>query len=115
MFGSMSRTIGYSIAPSAFAKRGTGPMSIIWWTAGVSGIAAPAMRATRGLHTPQQITTESVSMSPWLVRTRFTCPCATSIPSTSLLAETVRAPDCSARSRISVPARTGSTTPPVGV
>ena len=39
------------------AKRGTGPMSIIWWTAGVSGISAPAMRAIAGLQTPQATTT----------------------------------------------------------
>ena len=37
----MSRTIGYSIIPLASANRGTGPMSIIWWTIGVSGIEAP--------------------------------------------------------------------------
>ena len=70
MFVSMSRTIGYSIALLAPAKRGTGPMSIIWCTAGVSGIDAPAMRASRGLQTPQAITTTSVSTSPRVVRTR---------------------------------------------
>jgi len=42
----------------------TGPMSIIWWIAGVSGIEAPAMLAIRGLQTPHAITTISVSMSP---------------------------------------------------
>ena len=36
-------------------NRGTGPTSIIWCTAGVSGIDAPAIRAIRGLQTPQQI------------------------------------------------------------
>ena len=44
--------------PVVFANRGTGPMSIIWWTIGVSGIEAPAMRAMRGLQAPQAITTQ---------------------------------------------------------
>ena len=92
MFVSMSRTIGKSIALLASAKCGTGPMSIIWWTAGVSGIDAPAIRARRGLQTPQQMTTVSVSMSPRSVRTRFTRPPSTSMPSTSVLADTVSAP-----------------------
>ena len=70
MFVSMSRTIGNSIAPFVSLKRGTGPTSIIWCTAGVSGIDAPAMRAILGLQTPQQMTTISVSMSPRDVRTR---------------------------------------------
>ena len=81
MFVSMSRTIGNSIALFAPAKCGTGPMSIIWCTAGVSGIEAPAMRASRGLQTPQQITTVSASTSPRVVRTRFTRPPSTSMPS----------------------------------
>ena len=34
-----------------------GPMSAIWCTAGVRGIEAPAMAATRGLQTPQAMTT----------------------------------------------------------
>ena len=38
MFVSMSRTIGNSIPFVAPANRGTGPMSIIWWIAGVNGI-----------------------------------------------------------------------------
>ena len=46
------------------ANCGTGPMSIIWWTAGVSGIDAPAIRAMRGLQTPQAMTTTSAAMSP---------------------------------------------------
>ena len=45
-------------------------MSIIWWTAGVSGIDAPAIRAIRGLQMPQAMTTTSASMSPPSVRTR---------------------------------------------
>ena len=86
-------------------------MSIIWWTAGVSGIVAPAIRATRGLQTPQQTTITSVSISPRLVRMARTRPPSTSIPSTSVLAETVSAPDSWAASRISVPARSESATP----
>ena len=41
-----------------------GPTLIIWWTAGVSGIAAPAIAAMRGLQTPAAITTMSASKSP---------------------------------------------------
>ena len=37
-------------------------MSIIWWTAGVSGIDAPAIFAIRGLQTPQAMTTTSASI-----------------------------------------------------
>ena len=114
MFVSMSRTIGYSIAALASSKRGTGPMSIIWCTAGVSGIEAPAMRASSGLQTPQATTTVSVSMSPVVVRTRLTLPRSVSIPVTSMLAATVSAPACWASSRISVPARSESTTPTPG-
>src|SRR6266566_1729680 len=54
MFVSMSRTIGCSMSLLAPAKRGTGPTSIIWCTAGVSGMCAPAIRPTLGLHTPHQ-------------------------------------------------------------
>ena len=99
----------------ASAKRGTGPTSIIWCTAGVSGIDAPAIRASFGLQTPQAMTTTSASMSPPVVRTRRTRPCSTSIPSTSVLAIVVSAPASCARSRMSVPARSESTTPTVGV
>ena len=49
MFVSMSRTIGNLISPTVPANCGTGPTLIIWWTAGVSGIDAPAIRAMRGL------------------------------------------------------------------
>jgi hypothetical protein len=114
MFVSMSRTIGNSIIPLASANRGAGPMSIIWWTIGVSGIEAPAILAIRGLHAPQAMTTSSVSMSPRLVRTRRTRPSSTSIPSTSVLADTV-SPASWARSRMIVPARSESTTPAPGV
>ncbi len=114
MFVSMSRTIGNSMALLAPAKCGTGPMSIIWWTAGVSGMHAPAMRARRGLQTPQAITTTSVSTSPRVVRTRFTWPRSTSMPSTSVLADTAKAPALAASSRSSVPARSESTTLTVG-
>ena len=89
-------------------------MSIIWWIAGVSGIEAPAMRASSGLQTPQQITTVSASTSPAVVRTRRTRPRSVSIPVTSMLAATVSAPEPCASSRISVPARSESTTPTPG-
>ena len=98
----------------ASAKCGTGPTSIIWCTAGVSGIVAPAIRAMRGLQTPQAMTTTSTSMSPRVVRTRRTWPCSTSIPSTSVSGETVSAPASWARSRMIVPARSESTTPTPG-
>ncbi len=111
MFVSMSRTIGNSIELFDDAKRGTGPTSIIWWTAGVSGIEAPAIFAIRGLHTPQATTTYSASTSPRSVRTRLTRPPSTSIPVTSVFADTVSAPALCASSRISVPARSESTTP----
>jgi hypothetical protein len=111
----MSRTIGYSMCDLASAKRGTGPTSIIWCTAGVSGIEAPAIRASLGLQTPQAMMTISASMSPRVVRTRRTRPCSTSMPSTSVLAMAVSAPAPCARSRMSVPARSESTTPTVGV
>ena len=111
MFVSMSRTIGNSIALFEVSKRGTGPTSIIWCTAGVSGIDAPAIRASRGLQTPQAITTYSASTSPRSVRTRFTRPPSTSMPSTSVFADTVTAPVSCASSRMSVPARSESTTP----
>ncbi len=85
-----------------------------WCTAGVSGIDAPAMRATRGLQTPQAMKTTSASMSPAVVRTRRMRPFSTSSPVTS--AFTVERPPCScAYSRISVPARSGSTTETPGV
>ncbi len=114
MLVSMSRTIGYSISPVVVANSGTGPTSIIWWTAGVSGIDAPAMRAMRGLQTPQQIATASARMAPRLVRTPRTRPFSTSIPRISVLGTTVSAPCAWACSRISVPARRESTTPTPG-
>ena len=90
-------------------------MSIIWWTAGVSGIDAPAIRAIRGLQTPQATTTVSVSMSPWFVRTRRTRPNSTSTPVTSTLPATVSAPRSWAFWRMSVPAWRLSTIPTPGV
>jgi hypothetical protein len=113
MFVSMSRTIGNSIELFESAKCGTGPTSIIWWTAGVSGIDAPAICAIFGLQTPHAITTYSASTSPRSVRTRRTRPPSTSIPVTSVFADTVSAPASCASSRISVPARSESTTPTV--
>ena len=89
-------------------------MSIIWWTAGVSGIDAPAIRAIRGLQTPQAMTTTSVSMSPWSVRTPRTWPSSTSMPVTSTLAATVSAPSSCAFWRMSVPAWSESTMPTPG-
>ena len=115
MFVSMSRTIGYSIALFDDRNRGTGPTSIIWCTAGVSGIDAPASRAMRGLQTPHAITTSSASTSPRLVRTRRTRPSSTSIAFTSVFANTANAPDACARSRMIVPKRSESTTATDGV
>ena len=88
-------------------------MSIIWWTAGVSGIRAPAIRAIRGLQQPQAMTTRSASMSPRSVRTRRMRPCSTSSPSTSVLADSVM-PASTARSRMIVAACSESTTPAPG-
>ena len=65
----MSRTIGNEISPSRSASCGHGPTEIIWCTAGVRAIFTPAMSPIFGLHTPQAITTYSVSMSPWFVTT----------------------------------------------
>ena len=72
---------GTRSCPWRSANRGTGPMSIIWCTAGVSGIDAPAMRAIRGLQTPQAMTTTSrPRCRRAVVRTRRTRPCSTSMP-----------------------------------
>ena len=73
------------------------------------------MRASFGLHTPHAITTASASMSPPLVRTRLMAPSSTSMPITSTVGTTVRAPVSMARSRMIVPARSESTTPTDGV
>ena len=115
MFVSMSRTIGNSITPFVSLKCGTGPTSIIWWTAGVSGIDAPAIRAIRGLQTPQQTTMISAAMSPRDVRSPVTRPFSTSTPSTSVFANTVSAPTSCAFSRAIVPKRSESTMPTPGV
>ena len=112
---SMSRTIGNSMSPFASANQCVGPMSIIWWTAGVSGMNAPAMRASFGLQTPQAMTTTSVSTSPAVVLTRRTRPASTSMAVTSVFAKTVSVPDSCPRSRMIVPARSESTTPTEGV
>ena len=111
----MSRTIGKEISPSFSASTGTGPTLIIWCTAGVSGMCAPAIAASFGLQTPQAMTTVSASMSPPSVRTRVMRPSSTSRPVTSTVGTTVRAPISSARSRMIVPARSESTTPTDGV
>ena len=81
----------------------------------MSGIAAPAISASRGLQTPAAMTTMSASKSPLSVRTRVTCPSSTSMPVTSVIGERVRAPSAWARSRMIVPARSESTTPMPGV
>ena len=85
MRASMSRMIGKAISVSVCSRSGIGPTVIIWCTAGVSGIAAPAIRAIRGLQTPQQTKTYSVSIVPLSVCTRRTRPFSTSIPITSVL------------------------------
>src|SRR3954452_4749792 len=112
---SMSRTIGKLISPSVSASSLTGPTLIIWCTAGVSGMCAPAILASFGLHTPQAMTTVSASMSPPVVRTRLMAPSSTSRPVTSTVGTTVSAPVSRARSRMIVPARSESTTPTDGV
>ena len=79
-------------------------MSIIWWTAGVSGIDAPAIRAIRGLQMPQAMTTTSVSMSPRVgADARRPARPPTSMPVTSTPAATVSAPRSCAFWRMSVP------------
>jgi hypothetical protein len=72
------------------------------------------MAAIRGLQTPQAMTTVSVSMSPWSVRTRVTRPSFVSMPVTSTPAPTVSAPSSWACFRIRVPASSESTTPTFG-
>ena len=80
----------------------------------MSASLAPAIRAIRGDQTPQQMTTLSVAISPWLVVTPVIRPPATETAYTSVPASTVSAPRAWARSRIRVPARSESTTPTVG-
>ena len=89
-------------------------MSIIWCTAGVSGMHAPAMRANLGLQTPHAMTTTPVWTSPSVVLTREIRPPSVSMSSTSTSARTSSAPSSTAASRMSVPARSESTTPTVG-
>ena len=112
---SMSRTIGNSMARDVFAKRGTGPTSIIWWTAGVRGIRAPAISAIIGDQTPQAMTTYAAATVPWSVSTVRMRPPSTPKPVTSVFAEIVRAPRAVARSRQSVPNWSESQTPTPGV
>lgn len=111
----MSRSSGKLIHSPVASSSGIGPTSIIWCTAGASGIDAPASAATCGLHTPQAITTVSVSISPRSVSTRLTRPRRVSIPVTSVRSSVVSAPACTARSRKSSPARSGSRIAAVGV
>ena len=111
----MSRSSGKPIHSPVSSSAGIGPTSIIWCTAGASGIEAPASAATCGLHTPHAMTTLSVSTSPRSVRTRTTRPLRVSIPVTSVRAHVVSAPARRARSRNSSPARSGSRIAAVGV
>ena len=96
------------------ANRSIGPTLIIWCTVGVSASRAPASAATLGDQTPQQITTFSVAISPLLVTTPVIRSATVVMSSTSAPESTVSAPDAWACSRISVPARSESTTPTVG-
>ncbi len=75
---------------------------------------APAMRASSGLHTPQAITTVSASIVPREVWTRRMRLPSTSIPLTSVLANTCRPPEAIPCSRMIVPAWSESTTETVG-
>ena len=111
----MSRTIGKATSWLVSTSASIGPTSTIWCTAGVSGIVAPAIAASRGLHTPQAMTTCSVAMRPWSVTTALTAPASTSMSTTSVLASTVSAPLSMASWRISVPACRESTTDTLGV
>ncbi len=112
---SMSRTMGYSISLVVSSKREMGPTLIIWCTAGVNGIVAPAILAIRGLQTPQAMTIYSVSMSPREVRMAFTRPFSISIPRTSVFGKVDRASSSWAFSRIKVPVLRESTTATEGV
>ncbi len=105
------RTIGYSISPALSPKSSIGPTLTIWCTTGVSGTVAPAMRAMRGLQTPQQITAAPHSTRPDVVSTPLTRPLRLRKPVTSVFARISRAPMAMASSRIKVPARNESTTP----
>ena len=111
----MSRTIGKATSVPLSTSTSIGPTSAIWWTAGVRGIVAPAMAATRGLHTPQAMTTWSASIRPLSVTTAVTAPSTTSMSRTSVLASTVSTPLSIASWRISVPACSESTTDTLGV
>ena len=62
MLVSMSRTIGYVISPTVSANIGTGPTLIIWWTAGVSGIDAPAIARDPRAPDAAAMTTVSASI-----------------------------------------------------
>ena len=117
---SMSRTMGNPISFPVFSRTSTGPKSAIWWTAGVSGIVAPAMAASRGLQTPPAMTTCSTSTVPRSVATarmrgRPKGAGSTSRPVTSVSSRTVSTPRARARSRMIVPALTESTTDTLGV
>ncbi len=98
------------------SKRGTGPTSIIWWTAGVSGICAPAISAMIGDQTPQAMTTYSASTVPSVVSTRRIRPPSTPSAGHFGVRGDVRAPSADgACSRQSVPNWRESQTPTPGV
>ncbi len=116
----MSRMIGKATSVLVDWRMSIGPTSAIWCTAGVSGMPAPAIAASRGLQTPQAITTCSASMRPLSVSTAFTrgVPPGTgsvSMSITSVLANTFRTPLATASSRIAVPVASESTTLTLGV
>ena len=98
------------------ANSGTGPTLIIWWTAGVSGIDAPAIRAIRGLQTPQAMTTVS-ARDVALVGPDAADAAVDDVDARRPRCPTrsVSAPISVARSRMIVPARSESTTPTPGV
>ena len=96
---------------------GTGPTSIIWCTAGVSGMMAPAMRAMRGLHTPQaMIDVRRPRCRPGRCARAVTWPSFdVDVEHLGVGEDGQRAQLRWPRSRISVPVRSESTTPTLGV
>jgi hypothetical protein len=92
-----------------------GPTLIIWCTAGVSGMVAPAIARCRGLQTPAQMTTYSAWMSPRSVLNAGDLAVLHDHVVDSVLGKTDSAPCSTAYSRMMVPARSESTTPTLGV
>ncbi len=77
-------------------------------------MVAPAIRAIRGLQTPQAITTYSASIRPRSVTTVLILPFSVSRLRISVLAKVCSAPMPWAFSRKMVPARSESTADTVG-